>query len=67
LVDALLFEAELLDEELFEEELLDEELLEAEAVCSSSEKSISSGGVPSWLEEESGGVRLSSGDCCESV
>ncbi|WP_145924344.1 hypothetical protein [Microbulbifer aggregans] len=52
--------AELLDE-LLDELLLDELLLDEDAVCSSSEKSISSGGSPSLLVEGSGGMLLSSG------
>ncbi len=58
--DALLEElAEELDEELDEELLL--------AVFSSSEKSISSGGSPSLLEEGSGGMRDSSERWSESL
>lgn len=65
LLDALL----LLDDELLDEELLEEELLldDALAVCCSSEKSISSGGSPSLLEDGSGGMRDSSGRWSESV
>ncbi|MBY6212456.1 hypothetical protein KUV95_12935 [Microbulbifer agarilyticus] len=59
LLDELLDE---LDEEL--EELLLDELL---AVFCSSEKSISSGGSPSLLEEGSGGMRDSSGRWSESL
>ncbi|WP_160154454.1 hypothetical protein [Microbulbifer sp. ALW1] len=61
LLDELLLEEELL-EALLEE--LDDELL---AVCCSSEKSISSGGSPSLLEEGSGGIRDSSGRRSESL
>ncbi|WGL18130.1 hypothetical protein PVT68_07490 [Microbulbifer bruguierae] len=64
LLEALaLLEDELLDEELLDE--LDEALLLA--VCCSSEKSISSGGSPSLLEEGSGGMRESSGGRSESL
>ncbi|BBM00622.1 hypothetical protein GL2_06960 [Microbulbifer sp. GL-2] len=52
---ALLLLEDALLEELLDAELLDEEL-EDEAVCSSSEKSISSGGVPSSPDEGSDGV-----------
>ena len=66
LADALLADELLLDEELLEElEELEEELLLA--VCCSSEKSISSGGSPSLLEEGSGGIRDSSGRWSESL
>ncbi len=60
LAEALLLEALLL--EALEE--LDEALL---AVCCSSEKSISSGGSPSLLEEGSGGMRVSCGRSSESL
>ncbi|WP_288132670.1 hypothetical protein [Microbulbifer sp.] len=65
----LLLEEALLDDALLEAELLDEELLldDALAVCSSSEKSISSGGSPSLLEDGSGGIRDSSARWSESV
>ncbi|MFD1215154.1 hypothetical protein [Microbulbifer celer] len=63
LLDDALLEAELLDELLDEELLLDDAL----AVCSSSEKSISSGGSPSLLEDGSGGIRDSSARWSESV
>lgn len=56
--------------EALEEALLDElllELLEEEAVCSSSEKSTSSGGSPSLLVEGSGGMRLSSARWSDSL
>lgn len=57
LADELLLEDALLDDALLEE--LDDELLLA--VFSSSEKSISSGGSPSLLDEGSGGIRDSCG------
>lgn len=62
LADALLLDDALLLEALLEE--LDDELL---AVCCSSEKSISSGGSPSLLEDGSGGMRDSSGRRSESL
>ena len=61
---------EALDEELdaaLDEELEDELLEELLAVFCSSEKSISSGGSPSLLEEGSGGMRDSSGRWSESL
>ncbi|MGL6161664.1 hypothetical protein [Microbulbifer sp.] len=65
--EALLEEDALL-EALLDEALLEELLeLEEEAVCSSSEKSISSGGSPSLLVEGSGGIRLSSGRWSDSL
>ncbi|WP_105101865.1 hypothetical protein [Microbulbifer pacificus] len=63
LEDALLALADELEEELEDE--LEEELLLA--VCCSSEKSISSGGCPSLLDEGSGGIRDSSGRWSESL
>ncbi|MFC6634657.1 hypothetical protein [Microbulbifer taiwanensis] len=66
LLDEALLEDALLDEALLlEDELLDEEL--EEDVCSSSEKSTSSGGSPWLLVDGSGGIRLSSGRWSDSL
>ncbi|WP_237066687.1 hypothetical protein [Microbulbifer guangxiensis] len=71
LLAELVAEAELLEallaELLLEALLLEELLLEDAAVCSSSEKSISSGGSPSLLVEGSGGMLLSSGRRSDSL
>ncbi|MBN8432433.1 hypothetical protein JF535_16445 [Microbulbifer salipaludis] len=66
LAGALLLDEALLDDALLLEALeeLDEALL---AVCCSSEKSISSGGSPSLLEEGSGGMRVSCGRSSDSL